>query len=283
MAQNSDQPRRADHGVTDGTRTQFASRNRSDAETPLADAVHDVETADAQLAGMTDFDVRQLARTSDDPETLHLVAWSSVRSADAIAISRPRISDVTLISIATHGTLRKRLLVADLDPARSGIARLLADDEHASVRAAVAANWSVPADVLTYLAEDPNTLVAAAAAGNPRTPVDALLDLAKEDDGLICRAVAANPSTPLEVLETLSHSRYSEVVAAVAGNPMLPPTLQREIAYLGDPQALIALAHRPNLHHAAYEDLLHGMSDESVRAAVDQMPRVWDHPRRGRS
>lgn len=280
-APTPDQPRRSEKGVTDGTRTQFASRERTDFDAPLnAGLIHDHQSADEILDGMRGYEQRQLARHTTDLDKLHILAWSSEWHVADVAINRPDTREDTLISIIDHGTRPHRLLVADTDPIRPRVARLLADVDDGAVRAAVAENHSTPAEVLVFLAEDPNALVAAAAGGNPFTPANTLTELAGEDDDVICTAVAANPATPVPVLEKLIRSRYPRVVAAAALNPLLPPRLQLELAGSSEPQVLIALSRRPNLHHSTHRDLLGPQSDETVRAAVDSIEFPWRETRR---
>lgn len=62
---------------------------------------------------------------------------------------------------------------------------LLAQEESAGIRLAVAQNRNTPPDVLEILAKDKSIAVRAGVAGNPSTPNNVLKTLAKKDSAVL--------------------------------------------------------------------------------------------------
>ena len=112
------------------------------------------------------------------------------------------------------------------------------------LRNSVAANPSLPADVLDRLAAHASGQLLAAVAANPGTPAGALRVLVEECMNL--HGAASNPSTPGDALAMLANSAWDSVREAVASNPSAPGELLDLLA--GDPEADVreAVAQNPS-------------------------------------
>ena len=113
-----------------------------------------------------------------------------------------------------------RRLVAEAPPGPVGNGEL----PSWTMRAAVAANPSVPSDLRTVLAGDEEAFVRAAAAGNDSTTPDELVQLASDTDEFVRVTVAAHPNTPVSVLVQFAQAKNvsSEMARSLIDNPNCP-------------------------------------------------------------
>ena len=187
------------------------------------------------------------------PTTLALLADQPDPELRQAVAAHPKCSPTTLVSLAAdgHGDVRaavaaharcptatlRRLASEGLDDSRGGelaatppphqqpaAARPLGgvnEHDHATVRAAAAANVRCPPDSLTQLSRDPHPRVRSCAAASARSPQDALRHLAADPDNHTRTVAANNPHCPDDAL--------AAIAAAAKGAPRGAPS--RDAAY----------------------------------------------------
>lgn len=141
-----------------------------------------------------------------------LVHENTPSSAVARLCESPSTTWRVLISDLTYA----RIKAAHRDDLSREATWALAGDEHANVRAAVAAN-TAEADLLHLLATGSDVKLRAAAASNKSLPLDLLLVLADDESKTVRTAAAGNVSLPEARLLAMLEDDASDVVhAAIA-------------------------------------------------------------------
>ncbi len=110
---------------------------------------------------------------------------------------------------------------------------VMAKDEHADVRAAVAFNSKTPAAVLRGLVSDSSQEVLATLAGNVETPADVLVELAGKHLGDVDYGLASNKNTPPEILAELAGSLDKTTRIKVARNIGTPESALIQLSFDG--------------------------------------------------
>jgi hypothetical protein len=93
----------------------------------------------------------------------------------------------------------------------------------------VAANPSIPVDILVQLAQRAEGDLGGAVASNPSLPQRQLRDLAEDEDWLVRRGVACNPATPRDVLLELTMDEDEWVREAIADNPSVDDVVLKHL------------------------------------------------------
>ena len=127
-----------------------------------------------------------------------------------------RIDAGTLARLAKHAdvTVRRGIAANLATPER--LTEVLALDEAAVVRRAVAGREDLNLLTMHLLARDSDHWVRQWLARNPRVPADLLRQLALDDETEVRRAVGRNPHCPIDLLELLATDKDAWVRAAVA-------------------------------------------------------------------
>jgi hypothetical protein len=125
------------------------------------------------------------------------------------------------------------LCKAAMDRATSAIElAALARHESADVRAAVASNPALPADVQTQLSSDRDPDVRAALAGNRRVAPEVLQALSGDSNEVVAVALAKNRAAPQGVFTRLARRWWKDpgVTRALARNAAAPPSLLQRLS-----------------------------------------------------
>ncbi len=164
--------------------------------------------------------------------------------------------------------------------------RLLARDQHKSVRKLVAEHPLTPPEVLQALAQDPfedyssEVPVRTAVAENPRTPPELLRILALDTfnnrlrGAAVRRAVARNPQTPVKLLRALAGDARDDVRAAAALDERLPDEMVRRLAQDAAATVRFDVARRRDLP----EEVLRALAQDQHSGVRGNVARRQDVP-----
>ena len=229
----------------------------------------------------------------DEPRT-------AVNAESAGPPFRARTTRLELLLQQVMTSPRGRALVAASVHLTEEELALLATDEDAEVRRAVAANplcpvevindlarqWtcrrpaasnpSAPPALLAELARDPDPSVRKAAAANPGTPATALARLSQDPDLGVRIRVAANPGAPEALLHLLVEDRSPSVRRNLAGNPSCPAAVLTRLRDCDDPVVQTRLCRQ---HDPTIEDTVRDHSDATP--ARPRSPGRDGYPKRG--
>jgi hypothetical protein len=137
----------------------------------------------------------------------------------------------------------------------------------------VAADRQLPSEWAWRLLEAPNPYVRAVLAQNPSVGADVLERLVDDPDSDVREAIVGNPAVPPQVLTRLMRDRDTRVREAVARAPGLCADLLCALAELGCRFVARALVERDDLPEPALMSLTRSES-EDVRLAVAKHPRA---------
>jgi hypothetical protein len=123
----------------------------------------------------------------------------------------------------------------------------LARDPAPGVRAALARNVKAPLALLNELAHDSELVVRQAVAGNPRLPEDAQGVLLTDSAEAVRAALGSNARLRADYAEVLVHDPAPRVRAALAANPRVPLSLLTALLRAEEPEVWAGLARHPKL------------------------------------
>lgn len=115
-----------------------------------------------------------------------------------------------------------------------GTLAILAKDQSADVRSAVASHWSLPRDIIEILASDPRSAIRSEIARHRDTPADVLARLATDPSDGVRESVAMSTDDADMLAKLASDSDYG-VRQACACNPSTPADTLAALAY--DPES----------------------------------------------
>ncbi len=150
---------------------------------------------------------------------------------------------------------------------------IMALDQEASVRAALATDHRLSAELFAQLARDPEVAVRSAVARNVKTPEHLLSELAHDPEVAVRSAVASNPRLPEEAQDMLLADPNEAVHVALGGNARLRGEAAEVLVRASSPRVRAALAANPRLPLSLLTPLLRAEEPE-VRAGLARHPQL---------
>ena len=145
----------------------------------------------------------------------------------------------------------------------------LIDDE--KIRAAVASNISIPAEMLTKLAHNEDLKVRIAIAFNPSTPINVLKEFTRDEEIYVRAIIAINISAPNDLLNDLSQDKNVWVREMVARNISTPKEVLEKLAHDEDEIVREKVARNPSTPVYLLQKLLSDKAENVLEMLADNV------------
>jgi hypothetical protein len=200
-------------------------------------------------------------------ETLYALASAKEPYVRAIAARHAALEprDRSILALDEDATVRAAL--ASFPHLTAELFTTLVQDTSPIVRAALARNVKIPPALLSTLAIDPQPAVREAAAGNPRLPLEAQVTLMADAVEDVRVSLSRHARLRVDHAEKLSRDLSPRVRAALAANPRTPVSLLPVLLHAEEPEVWAGLAHHPRLAPEMLTLLAH-QGDARTRLAV---------------